>query len=184
MPASKQTLSGFLGTLPVYLVEKLGIEVTLVALVLGFSRLPSPIAQLMLGRAADKLGKKPILIIITAAVAICTAVLAYSPFNWLFILVLFAQFFFGAAFFPVMLAGISDLTSLDDRGSMMGIGMTVGTLVGSGGVPIEVGLVSASAGYPVAFIFPVLLAVVGALAASGLGFRANESKFPSSLPTI
>jgi len=170
---TQASLSGFLGSLPVYLVGELGIEVSLVALLLGFSKLPSPIAQLLLGRASDKLGRRLILVIITSAVAVCTAVLAFSPFNWLFIVALFAQFFFGAAFFPVVLAGVSDLTSLDDRGSMMGIGMSVGTLIGSGGVPVEIGLVSNSAGYQVAFIFPIVLAVIGALSTIGLRFRIH-----------
>src|SRR5208283_4174339 len=53
---AQAALSGFLGSLPVSLVGKLGIEVTLVALLLGFSKLPSPIAQLFLGRVSDKIG--------------------------------------------------------------------------------------------------------------------------------
>ena len=168
-------VTGFVSVVPVYLVAGFGVTVSFVALLVGLSRVPAPVAQLISGRLSDRYGRKPILIVITCAVAICTAVMSFSSFDDLFIAALFIQFFFGAAFFPVVLAGISDVTSMEDRSSMIGVGMSAGGIIGSGGVPVVVGALAASLGYQAAFLFPLFLTISGAVATFGLKFvRAQD----------
>ncbi len=170
-------VTGFVSVIPVYLVASFGATVSFVALLIGLTKIPAPIAQLLSGRLSDRYGRKPILVVITCTVAACTAVMSFSQFNALFIAAMFIQFFFGAAFFPVVLAGISDMTSLEDRASKIGIGMSAGSIIGSGGVPVVVGVIAASLGYQVAFLFPLCLTIAGALAAFGLKFVRASGLF-------
>ena len=117
-------VTGFTSILPVYIVSGLGVGISVAALLTGAQKLPGVFSQLWLGRLSDDFGRRTILIIITTSVCLSTVVVSYAPFGAIFIAAMIAQFFFGAAFFPVMLAGISDIASFEERTSKIGIALS------------------------------------------------------------
>lgn len=164
-------ITGFVSVLPVYLVQVFGVAIFLEALLIGLTRIPAPITQVFAGRFSDRHGRKSLILAISVIVSVTTAVMSFVPFGTLFIVALFVQFCAGAAFFPVMLAWISDVTSPHEMGGKIGIGMSGGSLLGSGLVPIVIGLVAPLYGYQVAFLFPIALTLLGIVAVTRLNFK-------------
>ena len=167
-------ITGFVSVLPVYLVQVFGVAIFLEALLIGLTRIPAPITQVFAGRFSDRHGRKPLILAITLIVAATTVVMSFVPFGPLFIVALFVQFSAGAAFFPVMLAWMSDVTLPHEMAGKIGIGMSGGSMLGSGLVPVVIGLVAPLYGYHAAFLFPIALTLLGIVAVTRLNFNQDQ----------
>ncbi|MCL4518097.1 MAG: MFS transporter [Thaumarchaeota archaeon] len=168
-------ITGFVSVLPVYLVQVFGVAIFIEALIIGLTRIPAPLGQVLAGRFSDRHGRKPLILAISLIVAATTAVMALVPFGLLFIVALFVQFSAGAAFFPIMLAWISDVTSPNEMAGKIGIGMSGGSILGAGLVPVVIGFLAPLYGYQTAFIFPMGLMLIGIAAVILLNFKKDQN---------
>ncbi|MEA5506806.1 MFS transporter [Halotia wernerae UHCC 0503] len=178
------SIAAFLPTLPLY-IDDLGATKQEIGLVMGSFAIGLLLFRPMLGRLADKHGRKLLLLIGTIVAAI--APFGYLAFTSIPLLIL-VRVFHGislAAFTTGYSALVADLAPIKSRGeiiSYMGLAAPVGLAIG----PALGGYLQATTGYELLFLLSAELAFVGLLGAiqiinppvetQGLT-QSNDSKF-------
>ena len=164
------TLFSGVGTLQAYLpVYAVGahIPVVRIGLLFGAQGAASILLRLFVGRAADRLGRRPFIV---AGVLTCALVLVVVPFCTGFWPLLWLSVAFGlgtGCVTPATTAMIGDLVKRGDFGAAMGV---FGSLwdIGHAGGPLVAGLLIAALGYRMAFAI-LALAIGAALAVFLIG---------------
>ena len=122
----------------IYLNERLGISLTAIGLIYGLAQLGGLPMQIVGGAAADRFGRRGVLIIGITATIVLFEGLAFARSVWLVVALIAFEAAFGWAFFQMAnIAIISDLTSEARRAEGFSIsriaasaGIIVGPLVG------------------------------------------------------
>jgi len=123
----------------IYLNERLGISLTAIGLIYGLTQLAGLPMQVVGGAAADRFGRRGVLIVGISATIVLFEGLALARSVWLVVALIAFEAAFGWAFFQMAnLAIISDLTSEARRAEGFSIsrmassaGIIVGPLIGA-----------------------------------------------------
>jgi len=123
----------------IYLNERLGISLTAIGLIYGFTQLAGLPMQVIGGAAADHFGRRGVLIVGISATIVLFEGLALARSVWLVVALIAFEAAFGWAFFQMAnIAIISDLTSEARRAEGFSIsrmaasaGIIVGPLIGA-----------------------------------------------------
>ena len=122
----------------IFLNERLGISLTAIGLIYGFTQLGGLPMQVLGGAAADHFGRRGVLIVAITATMVLFEGLAFARSVWIVIVLIAIEAAFGWAFFQMTnIAMISDLTSERHRAEGFSIsrmassaGIIVGPLLG------------------------------------------------------
>jgi len=119
--------------LSLYLNDKLSGNTLMVGLVLASSPIAALIGSLMGGSIADRMGRKPVMVISLMFCSLTTAgyIIAKSALS--FAIIGFVQGFFNSIYHPAASAMVADVTKEEDRLEAYGllrIGINVGAAVG------------------------------------------------------
>ncbi|WP_058308974.1 MFS transporter [Gracilibacillus massiliensis] len=114
--------------LPFY-AEELGASPLALGLLMATYSLMQFIFSPMWGRVSDRIGRKPVLMIGIAGLALSFFLLAFASQLWMLFAARIIGGFFFAANMPTVMAYVADITSEEDRGKGMGI---IGAAVGLG----------------------------------------------------
>jgi len=156
---------GLLSMLPVYLAQTFLLDVSYVAFILGISRITGAAGQLTGGYLSDRLGRARILLFSTMMVFIATAWITSVPFSGFYVIGLFFQGIVSSAFFPIFFAMISDITHQSNRAKMLGLTNSIAAFIGGTLSPAVIGFLSDRFSFRIAFLYPIMMGVVGCVGA-------------------
>ncbi len=114
--------------LPFY-AEKLGANPTELGLLMAVYSLLQLIFAPMWGRVSDRIGRKPVMLIGIAGLAISFFIMAVSTKLWMLFAARIIGGFLSAANMPTAMAYVADITTPENRGKGMGV---VGAAIGFG----------------------------------------------------
>lgn len=169
------TVLGIGSLLPVYLVSRLGTSEFLMGVILAVNPGAQMVFMYLLGLAADRLGRKPLIVVglagsglhglVMAGAVLPGSLPARAGIAAIAFLILAASW---SALFTGSVAFIGDIAAADRESELMGLRETARGLGGVIG-PTLFGLIATFAGYPLTFAGGSLLALVAAaVAAVGL----------------
>lgn len=133
---------GIYSILPLYLVKERGIDFYFANTLFGISRAGGAIVQILIGFLIDRYGYTRILKVTVLATGLATVALSFSSTLTEISIALILQATLSVSFFPVGLAAISKVTSVSERAMAVGFVGSVGTVFGSGIVPLLLGVVA------------------------------------------
>ncbi|GBC69653.1 hypothetical protein HRbin01_01355 [archaeon HR01] len=165
------TLVGNLGVVaivPLYLVDSVGLEKSLVATIVGFSRSLGVVGQPLGGVLHDRLGFHKIVYFILLSNIVSSAYMAYGPYNPAYIAAMIVQATSTAMFFPILYSHLVKTTGERTSLVLARIIFTAG-LIGPVSTPLVSGFLAESYGYQIALTYPLAIILLGvpALLAEG-----------------
>ncbi len=114
--------------LPFY-AEEIGASPTQLGLLMAVYSVMQLLFAPMWGRISDRIGRKPVMIIGIAGLALSFFLMALSTELWMLFVARIIGGFLSSANMPTVMAYVADITSEEDRGKGMGI---IGAAVGLG----------------------------------------------------
>jgi predicted MFS family arabinose efflux permease len=170
---------------PLYLVEIHELDVTITATIYGATRLVGFLGSFLGGYLSDRISKVKLLLVsltITATSIYLFAVLPFSPF---LVVIMGIQAVSINVFFPIIYAVIFQLTSPTIRGKAQGLYNSVAFTIG-GLAPFIMGVITDVSSFPLAFMFPPVVAGVGIfwilfLMKKGYSERLVQNSFKDTL---
>lgn len=148
---------GVYGVLPTYLIVEHGLPERLVNNLVGASRVSSFAAILTAGGLADRLGFRPVVLVILIVTGSATMLLGLSG-GPLLLVGVFMQPMIVGAYFPVALNALSNVTSPELRSLAVTLAIPLANLIGAGIAPPLLSAAGARGWFPQAFV--VLGAVI------------------------
>ena len=139
---SNMATNGIYNIVPLFLVKERGIPFELANTIFGFSRAGGLLATIILGFILDRYALKRILFTIVIVTGLSTIGLAVIRVFWILIGMLFIQATMCIIFFPASIFAISKLTTIEERGTFMGITMGIASIFGFGICPMALGMVA------------------------------------------
>ena len=170
---ARQVANGALmAFLPIYVVG-IGMDAAQAGVLFGVQSVTSFFSRPTMGRASDRIGRRPLILLGLVVCAVSLAVIPFtSPFGGL--LVLSALFGFGEAIVNASAAAlVADLTELKTLGSAMGMQGTIMD-IGHASGPILAGLLIGALGFQTAFSIIAGLVLLAA-GAFGVGMRLGRA---------
>jgi MFS family permease len=163
--------AGVMSFLPLLATKVVGVKATDVGIVLTIGGIVNTALLILMGRLADRKGKR-ILMISGFLVSACglTGIAFSNTFPWLIVFVIINSIG-GALFSPAAVALLSDTVPLHWQSTAMGIYGAcedIGSMIGSG----LAGVLWVSSGPPSTFLLGAIAAVIGAVIC--LGFLKNK----------
>jgi MFS family permease len=151
---------GVVAIVPLYLVDSVGLEKSLVAMIVGVSRSLGVVGQPLGGILHDKFGFHKIVYFILSANIISSAYMAYGLYNPAYIAAMIAQATSTAMFFPILYSHLVKTTG--DRTSVV-LGRIIFTagLLGPTSAPLFSGFLAESYGYHIALTYPLTIICLG-----------------------
>ena len=170
---ARQVANGALmAFLPIYVVG-IGMDAAQAGVLFGVQSVTSFFSRPTMGRASDRIGRRPLILV---GLVVCAVSLAVIPFTRPFggLLVLSALFGFGEAIVNASAAAlVADLTELKTLGSAMGMQGTIMD-IGHASGPILAGLLIGALGFQTAFSIIAGLVLLAA-GAFGVGMRLGRA---------
>ena len=130
---------GVYNMLPLYLVAEHGLERSWANTLLALSRVAGLGIIFLAGWAADRLGLKRAMGIVSLATGMATTLLGIVPREWI-IPVLFLQPVLSGSFFPAGLAALSKIGPPQLRNVAVSLIMPLAWLLGGGAIPAGIGI--------------------------------------------
>jgi NNP family nitrate/nitrite transporter-like MFS transporter len=130
---------GVYNMLPLYLVAEHGIERGWANTLLALSRVAGLGVIFLAGWAADRLGLKRAMGVVSLATGMATTLLGIVPREWI-IPVLFLQPVLSGSFFPAGLAALSKIGPPQLRNVAVSLIMPLAWLLGGGAIPAGIGI--------------------------------------------
>jgi len=152
---------GLYAMLPLYLVGIYGLTLAASALVLSLSRAGGVVGSFLLGHLSDRWGRDGMLVVCMALVGFLTLAFPLMEYGLLAVVVLVAIGFFSLAVYPLTFAVIANRAPTKSWPTINGFFLAFSLLLGGGLGPAAIGAVADLGGFPVAFWFCGLLALVG-----------------------
>ncbi len=170
---ARQVANGALmAFLPIYVVG-IGMDAAQAGVLFGVQSVTSFFSRPIMGRASDRIGRRPLILL---GLVTCAASLAVIPFTRPFgvLMVLSALFGFGEAVVNASAAAlVADLSELKTLGSAMGMQGTIMD-IGHASGPILAGLLIGAFGFQTAFSLIAGLVLLAA-GAFGAGMRLERA---------
>lgn len=167
---------GAFSMISLFLVQEFNLDVSMVALIMGFSQVAGLLGSPLGGLLSDKIGRIPVLASALAASGILTICFIYLAFPWN-VLVLFLQVLVSSTLVPVSQTLVADRTPQNLRAAAMSLYSTLGILVGAGLTPLAIGWIADVSTFRFAFLLPVALAVPGiAFLLRVVGFKEQSER--------
>jgi NNP family nitrate/nitrite transporter-like MFS transporter len=129
---------GVYSMLPLYLQAEIGMQQTVVNVILSASRIAAMVSPFAAGWLAYRYGPRPVVAVIVVLTGITTALLGLAGTQWLWI-PLFVQPLLATAFFPAGYAIVMRIVAPDYRNLIVAMIMPAAMLVGSGALPTVIG---------------------------------------------
>ena len=164
---SMMATNGIYSIVPLYLVKERGIEFDLANTIFGISRGGGLLATILIGFFLDRFPLKKILLVIIIITGLSTISLAIVNIFWLLVVVLFIQATISIVFFPSAILTISKLTSIEERGTFVGLTLGVGSIFGVGITPLVLGMVADRWNFQTGIFFLGLLTMFSPLLLRG-----------------
>jgi EmrB/QacA subfamily drug resistance transporter len=156
-----------------------GIPINLSALILLFYFLALTVFAPIMGRLADRVGRKRILMFGLLLFALAEFLAASAPAFPLFLAARFLQGFGVACILPGVMAYVSDLFPARNRGTALGV-LTLAMTFGAASGGLLGGLLIDSFGWPSVYWISGALAIVGLVPVAALVPEIRSSKVRSS----
>lgn len=170
---ARQVANGALmAFLPIYVVG-IGMDAAQAGLLFGVQSVTSFFSRPTMGRASDRIGRRPLILL---GLVVCAASLAVIPFTRPFggLMLLSALFGFGEAIVNASAAAlVADLSELKTLGSAMGMQGTIMD-IGHASGPIVAGVLIGALGFQTAFSIIAGLVLLAA-GAFGAGMRLGRA---------
>ncbi|MEM1944488.1 MAG: MFS transporter [Nitrososphaerota archaeon] len=167
---------GVVAIVPLYLVESVGLDKSLVAALVGLSRILGVLGQPLGGILYDRLGFFKVVSVITAANILSSAYIAYGPYNLIYVAMMVAQATSTAMYFPIFYSHIVHLSG-ERAGIAIGRIISVSGLIGPTSAPLVAGYLAETYNHQVALTYPlvmILLAIPVLSVSRGLGLSQPE----------
>jgi len=160
---------------PLYMVEVYRLDLTQTATIYGVTRFFGLFGSFIGGFLSDRYSKTKLLLVSLTASAVCMYVFVALPFGpWTFG-ILSLQAIAINLFFPTIYSMIVRLTPLSTRGKAQGLYNSVAFTIG-GVAPYIMGVIIDVSSFQQAFMFPLLVAVIGILWLSVLVLKSYPQK--------
>jgi MFS family permease len=147
---------------PLFMVEVYRLDVTQTATVYGVTRFFGLFGSFIGGVLSDRFAKIKLLLASLVITALCMYAFATLPYGFWTIGLLTVQAVSINLFFPTIYALLVGLTSSSTRGKAQGLYNSVAFTVG-GVAPYIMGVITDVSSFQQAFMFPLLIAVIGIL---------------------
>jgi NNP family nitrate/nitrite transporter-like MFS transporter len=168
---------GVYAMMPTYLVAERGLNAELVNTLVGLSRLSSLVMIFAAGYLVDKFGVRRVISAVMLAAGIATAGLSLS-FRPLVIAAVFLQPIFMACYFPAGFAAVSRIAPRDMHNLTISFMFPVGYAVGSGLVPLLLGLFGDRLSFALGFLLYGCLLSSSAILPSFLKLETDGTQRP------
>lgn len=145
---------------PLFIVEVHKLDVALTATIYGGTRLLGFVGSFMGGYLSDRFSKVKMLLISLTITAICIYFFITLPFGPWMVAILGLQAISINLFFPTIYALIVGLTPPSIRGKTQGLYNSISFTIG-GMAPSVIGLIADFSSFRLAFMFPVVVAIMG-----------------------
>jgi MFS family permease len=155
---------GLYSVLPLYLIRERGIDFDFANTLFGISRVGAVFVSIFIGFLIDRYGYRLIAMLCLVTTGLSTIGLALSSTLPLILVTLILQATLSVGFFPAAFAALSNLTPLSERSMAIGVAISIGTIFGSGGAPLLLGLVADHFSFRTGIIWLGSLTAVSSLA--------------------
>jgi MFS family permease len=160
---------------PLYMVEVYRLDITQTATIYGVTRFFGLFGSFIGGFLSDRYSKTKLLLASLTASAICMYAFIALPYGPWTIGILSLQAIAINLFFPTIYSLIVEMTPLATRGKAQGLYNSVAFTIG-GVSPYIMGVIIDVSSFQQAFIFPLLIAVIGILWLSILILKSYPQK--------
>lgn len=160
---------------PLYMVEVYRLDLTQTATIYGVTRFFGLFGSFIGGFLSDRYSKTKLLLASLTASALCMYALVALPYGPWTIGILSLQAISINLFFPTIYSLIVRLTPLSTRGKAQGFYNSVAFTIG-GVSPYIMGVIIDASSFQQAFMFPLLIAVIGILWLSILLLKSYPQK--------
>ncbi|MEM4417364.1 MAG: MFS transporter, partial [Nitrososphaerota archaeon] len=151
---------GVVAIVPLYLVDSVGLEKSLVATIVGVSRSLGVVGQPLGGILHDRFGFHKIVYFILLSNIISSAYMAYGPYNPAYIAAMIVQATSTAMFFPILYSHLVKTTGERTSLVLARIIFTAG-LLGPVSTPLVSGFLAEGYGYQMALTYPLVIILLG-----------------------